>query len=103
MAADIRTAGAKVRPDTGRWQAEVEECVRARRFDAVVESALADADEFRRASAAYRRSGHRIEIAVVATVEAWSQLGTLDRLLDGAVSGDSPYGLRRSRLTSAEK
>ncbi len=88
LAADIRTAGAKVRPDTGHWQTEVEECVRARRLDAVVESALAHADELRTASAAYRRSRHRIEIVAVATAEAWSQLGTLDRLLDGAVSGD---------------
>ncbi|MGW9423315.1 zeta toxin family protein [Streptomyces koyangensis] len=87
LAADIRTAGAKVRPDTGRWQAEVEECVRAQRLDAVVESALADVDEFRTVSASYRRSRHRIEIVVVATAEAWSQLGTLDRLLDGAVNG----------------
>jgi hypothetical protein len=88
LAADIRTAGAAVRPDTSRWQAEVEEHVRARRFDAVVESALADADGFRTSSTAYRRSRHRIEIVVVATAEAWSQLGTLDRLLDGAAGGE---------------
>ncbi|WP_343242512.1 MULTISPECIES: zeta toxin family protein [unclassified Streptomyces] len=90
LAADIRTAGAAVRPDTSRWQAEVEEHVRARRLDAVVESALADADEFRTSSKAYRRSRHRIEIVVVATAEAWSQLGTLDRLLDGAAGGEGP-------------
>ncbi|MFD9047836.1 zeta toxin family protein [Streptomyces zaomyceticus] len=88
LAADIRTAGAKVRPDTSRWQAEVEEYVRAQRFDAVVESALADADEFRTSAVAYRRSGHRIEIAVVATANAWNQLGILDRFLNGAVGGD---------------
>ncbi|WP_327278658.1 zeta toxin family protein (plasmid) [Streptomyces sp. NBC_01224] len=46
----VRTAGAKVRPDTSRWQAEVEEHIRARRFDAVVESALADPDETRASS-----------------------------------------------------
>ncbi|WP_185908620.1 zeta toxin family protein, partial [Streptomyces sp. WAC02707] len=69
LAADIRTAGAGIRPDTGYWQAGVEEHVRACRFDAVVESALADADEFRVSSAAYRHSGHRIEILVVATAE----------------------------------
>ncbi|MGW9453994.1 zeta toxin family protein [Streptomyces sp. NPDC055632] len=92
LAADIRTAGVRVRPDTSRWQAGVEEYVRARRFDAVVESALADAGDFRASSAAYRRSGHRIEIVVVATAEAWAQLGTLDRLLDGAaVGGDARY------------
>ncbi|WP_329169386.1 zeta toxin family protein (plasmid) [Streptomyces sp. NBC_01267] len=88
LAADIRTAGVRVRADTSRWQAQVEERVRACRFDAVVESALADAAEFRVSSAAYRRSGHRIEIVVVATAEAWSQLGTLDRLLTGVASGD---------------
>ncbi|MFG2220491.1 zeta toxin family protein [Streptomyces sp. NPDC048685] len=88
LAADVRTAGIKVRPDTSLWQAQVEERVRAGRFDAVVESALADASEFRASSVAYRRSGHRIEIVVVATGEAWSQLGILDRLLTGAASGE---------------
>lgn len=88
LAADIRTAGIKVRPDASHWQAQVEQRVRACRFDAVVESALADPAEFRTLSAAYRRSGHRIEIVVVATAEAWSQLGVLDRLLTGAASGE---------------
>ncbi|MEU0526008.1 hypothetical protein [Streptomyces niveus] len=37
MAADVRTAGAAVRPDTRRWQTYV----RANGFDVVVESALA--------------------------------------------------------------
>ncbi|MFI0990588.1 zeta toxin family protein [Streptomyces exfoliatus] len=81
LAADVRTAGAKVRPDTTGWQAAVEDHVRDRRFDAVVESALADAHEFRVSSVAYRRSGHRIEIVALATAEAWSQLGILDRFL----------------------
>ncbi|WP_435609707.1 zeta toxin family protein [Streptomyces sp. C10-9-1] len=90
LADDVRTAGVRVRPDTRRWQSAVEERVRVRRFDAVVESALADADEFRTSSKAYRRSSHRIEIVVVATAEAWSQLGVLDRLLDGASSGEGP-------------
>ncbi|MFE5516033.1 zeta toxin family protein [Streptomyces sp. NPDC056529] len=87
LAADIRTAGTSVRPDTSRWQVSVEEYVRACRFDAVVESALADAGEFRVSAAAYRRSGHRIELVVVATAEAWARLGTLDRFLDGAADG----------------
>ncbi|MFJ1847045.1 zeta toxin family protein [Streptomyces sp. NPDC088146] len=85
LAADVRTAGAKVRPDTSRWQAEVEEHIRACRFDAVVESALADPDETRASSAAYRRSGHRIEVVALATPEALSQLGILDRFLTEAV------------------
>ncbi|MFD5064506.1 zeta toxin family protein [Streptomyces sp. NPDC058394] len=80
---DVRTAGARVRPDTSRWQAAVEEHVRAHGFDAVVESALADEDEFRAVSAAYRRCGHRIEVVAVATAEALAQLGVLDRYLAG--------------------
>nr|WTA00844.1 zeta toxin family protein [Streptomyces sp. NBC_00857] len=32
LAADVRTAGAAVRPDTSRWQSTIEEHVRARRF-----------------------------------------------------------------------
>ncbi|MFC9249517.1 zeta toxin family protein [Streptomyces sp. NPDC057136] len=75
--ADVRTAGAAVRPDTSRWQAAVEEHVRAHGFDAVVESALADEEEFRAVSAAYRRSGHRIEVVAVATAQALAQLGVL--------------------------
>ncbi len=81
LADDVRTAGVKVRPDTRRWQAAVEEHVRAHGFDAVVESALADAEEFRTSSAAYRQARHRIEVVAVATAEALSQLGILDRFL----------------------
>ncbi|MCZ0983739.1 zeta toxin family protein [Streptomyces diastatochromogenes] len=81
LAADVRTAGAAVRPDTSSWQTAVERDVRDRRLDAVVESALADAHEFRASSMAYRRSSHRIEIVALATAEAWSQLGILDRFL----------------------
>ncbi|MFB7825316.1 zeta toxin family protein [Streptomyces hydrogenans] len=81
LATDVRTAGAAVRPDTTAWQAAVEEHVRRSRFDAVVESALADLDDFRSSSAAYRQSGHRIEIVALATAEAWSQLGILHRFL----------------------
>ncbi|MDX3342556.1 zeta toxin family protein [Streptomyces baarnensis] len=43
---------------------------------------------FRASSAAYRRSGHRIEIVVVATAEAVSQLGTLDCLLPLPAGGE---------------
>ncbi|MFF5491545.1 zeta toxin family protein [Streptomyces virginiae] len=83
LEADVRTAGVKVRPDTISWQAEVEEYVRTHGFDAVVESALASEDEFRALSAAYRSSGHRIEVVAVATAEALAQLGVLDRFLTG--------------------
>ncbi|WP_328743643.1 zeta toxin family protein (plasmid) [Streptomyces caniferus] len=81
LAADVRTAGVKVRPDTRRWQAAVEDHVRAIGFDAVVESALADADELRASAAAYRRAGCRVEVVAVAAAEAWSQLGISDRFL----------------------
>ncbi|MFF7780453.1 zeta toxin family protein [Streptomyces tanashiensis] len=83
LKADVRTAGVRVRPDTIRWQAEVEEYVRRHRFDAVVESALASEDEFRALSAAYRSSRHRIEVVAVATARALAQLGVLDRFLTG--------------------
>ncbi|MGW2331690.1 zeta toxin family protein [Streptomyces sp. NPDC001700] len=91
LAADVRSAGAKVRPETRRWQAAVEDHVRACGFDAVVESALADADDFRTSAAAYRRSRHRIEVVALATSEAWSQLGILDRFLSEAVDGEGRY------------
>jgi hypothetical protein len=85
---DVRTAGAGVRPDTRRWQAAVEEYVRAHRLDAVVETALADPGEARRQARAYREAGHRIEVVAVACALAWSQLGVLERYLgDGQGAG----------------
>ncbi|MEW2577677.1 zeta toxin family protein [Streptomyces syringium] len=87
LAEDVRTAGVKIRPDTIRWQAAVEDHVRARGFDAVAESALADAEEFRQSAAAYRQAGHRIEVVALATAEALSQLGTLERFLSETVVG----------------
>ncbi|MGO4417228.1 zeta toxin family protein [Streptomyces sp. MCAF7] len=81
LAADVRTAGVKVRADTRSWQAAMEDYVRAQRFDAVVESALADPDGFRTSAAAYRQAGSRLEVVAVATQEALSQLGLLDRFL----------------------
>ncbi|MFD7094077.1 zeta toxin family protein [Streptomyces xanthophaeus] len=91
LAADVRTAGAKVRPDTARWQAAIEDHVRTHAFDAVVESALASPEELRNSAAAYRRSGHRIEIVAIATAEAMSQLGVLDRFLSEALQGGGRY------------
>ncbi|MFK0114133.1 zeta toxin family protein [Streptomyces sp. NPDC091217] len=41
LAEDVRTAGVRVRPETYRWQAGVEEQVRAGRHDTVVEVPLA--------------------------------------------------------------
>ncbi|MER7692852.1 zeta toxin family protein [Streptomyces sp. NPDC097610] len=91
LAADVRTAGALVRPDTARWQAAVEAHVRAMGFDAVVESALADPDDFRAFSLAYRAAGHRIEVVALATAEALSQLGIVDRFLTEAANGGGRY------------
>ncbi|MDX3129604.1 zeta toxin family protein [Streptomyces europaeiscabiei] len=91
LAADVRTAGALVRPDTARWQAAVEAHVREMRFDAVVESALADPDDFRASSRAYRAAGHRIEVVVLAISEALSQLGIVDRFLAETADGGGRY------------
>ncbi|WP_069772225.1 zeta toxin family protein [Streptomyces sp. LUP30] len=91
LEADVRTAGALVRPDTARWQAAVEAHVREMGFDAVVESALADPDDFRASSRAYRAAGHRIEVVVLAISEALSQLGIVDRFLTEAADGGGRY------------
>ncbi|MDX3523745.1 zeta toxin family protein [Streptomyces scabiei] len=91
LAADVRTAGAVVRPDTARWQAAAEAHVREMGFDAVVESALADPDGFRTSSAAYRAAGHRIEVVALATAEALSQLGIADRFLTEDAAGGGRY------------
>ncbi|MFF4227463.1 zeta toxin family protein [Streptomyces abikoensis] len=91
LADDVRTAGVKIRPDTIRWQAAVEDHVRARAFDAVVESALADAGEVRQSAAAYRQAGHRIEVVALATSEALSQLGTLERFLSQTAGDGGRY------------
>ncbi|MEU6672242.1 zeta toxin family protein [Streptomyces sp. NPDC046727] len=91
LADDVRTAGVKVRPDTRRRQAALEDHVLAHGLDAVVESALADPEEFRTSATAYRRTRHRIEVVAVATAEALSQLGVLDRFLSEALSGGGRY------------
>lgn len=74
---DDRTAGVRVRPNVLRWQAQVEEYVRSRRMDAVVETPVADPDQ----AHAYRRSGYRVEVLVIAEAEALTELSTLDRYL----------------------
>ncbi|MFZ3573737.1 zeta toxin family protein [Streptomyces sp. BH097] len=84
LAADVRTAGSRVRPDTQAWQRAVEEAARQGRFDVVVESALADPDEFREQATALRAAGYRIEVVALAIPEAVSQLGVLDRYLRAA-------------------
>ncbi|ESP95694.1 putative DNA-binding protein (plasmid) [Streptomyces sp. GBA 94-10 4N24] len=56
-------------------------------LNAIVESALADPDDFRALSEAYRRSRHRIEVVALATPEVLSQLGTIDRFLTEASVG----------------
>ncbi|MEV7684049.1 zeta toxin family protein [Streptomyces sp. NPDC088341] len=91
LADDVRTAGINVRPDVRSWQAAVEKYVRDHRLDAVVETALADAEEFRATAAASRRAGFRVEVAALATPEALSQLGILDRFLTDAAAGGGRY------------
>ncbi|WP_414170890.1 zeta toxin family protein (plasmid) [Streptoverticillium reticulum] len=91
LAEDVRTAGVRVRPDTRRWQQEVEAHARAHRFDVVVETALADPQEFRTAAAAYRQAGSRIEVVALAVPEAVSQLGILDRYLRHAEAGTARF------------
>ncbi|MFI6587448.1 zeta toxin family protein [Embleya sp. NPDC050493] len=87
LARDVRTGGVAVRADTRRWQAGLEAHVRARGLDAVVETSLADVDAFRADAAAYRWAGYRVEVLALATPEALSQLGILDRYVTGAVDG----------------
>ncbi|WP_051857080.1 zeta toxin family protein [Streptomyces sp. NRRL S-1868] len=81
LAEDVRTAGVKVRPETYRWQAEVEAHARACRYDVVAEEALADPAAWRSSAAAYRQAGYRVEFVALAVPEAVSQLGVLDRYL----------------------
>ena len=88
---DVRTAGVRVRADTYRWQAEVESRVRAGRYDALAEAALADLREFLAEVAAYRRSGYGIEIVALAVHEALSQLGILERYVRLAQEGRARY------------
>ncbi|WP_346177233.1 zeta toxin family protein [Streptomyces cuspidosporus] len=103
LAADVRTAGVKVRPDTRRWQAAVEEYGRTRGFDAVVETALADPEEFCATSCAYRRARFRIEILALATPEAVSQLGLLTRFLTEALAGGGRYVSWENHDTCAKR
>lgn len=87
LQSDERTAGVKVRPDVLRWQAEVEEYVRRMRFDAVLETPLADPQEARATAMAFRAAGFRVELVVLAAAEAVLQLSVLDRFVaseDGA-------------------
>ncbi|MEU5836416.1 zeta toxin family protein [Streptomyces diacarni] len=85
LAEDVRTAGVRVRPETAGWQEGVEEHVRRCRFDAVVETALADPAQFRTAAAAYRAAGFRREVVALAVAEAVSQSALLDRFLGEAL------------------
>ncbi|MFJ8444026.1 zeta toxin family protein [Kitasatospora griseola] len=78
---DVRAAGAGVRADVRRWQAQVERYARDLGLDVLVETALADADEARAQAAAYRAAGYRVEVVAVAVPLAVSQLGVLARYL----------------------
>ncbi|MER5781312.1 zeta toxin family protein [Streptomyces mobaraensis] len=88
---DVRTAGVRVRPETYRWQAEVESRARAGRYDVVAEEALADSASWLATLTAYREAGYRIEVVALAVPEAVSQLGVLDRYLRLAEEGRARY------------
>lgn len=81
LAIDDRSAGVRTRPDTRRWQAEVEDHTRDHRLNAVIETALADPEEVRTTIGAYRHAGHRVELVVLAVPEALSGLAVLQRYL----------------------
>jgi energy-coupling factor transporter ATP-binding protein EcfA2 len=81
LRSDDRTAGVRVRPDVLQWQAEVEEYVRRRRLDAVLETPLADPEMARTTALAFRAAGFRVEVVVLAASEAVTQLSVLDRYL----------------------
>ncbi|WP_372412097.1 zeta toxin family protein [Streptomyces luteireticuli] len=88
---DVRTAGVRVRPETYRWQAEVEARARAGRYDMVAEEALADPASWLATVAVYREAGYRVEVVALAVPEAVSQLGVLDRYLRLAEEGRARY------------
>ncbi|SMF51021.1 zeta toxin family protein [Streptomyces sp. Amel2xC10] len=81
LAIDDLSAGVRTRPATRRWQAAVEDHTRRHRLNAVIETALADPEEARTTIGAYRRAGHRVELAVLAIPEALSSLAVLNRYL----------------------
>ncbi|GGN64178.1 ATP/GTP-binding protein [Streptomyces kronopolitis] len=91
VAEDVRTAGVRVRPETYRWQSDVEARIREGRYDAVVEAPLAHPSEFLAGVAAYRQAGYRVEIVALAVPEAVSQLGILDRYLRLAEEGRARF------------
>jgi predicted ABC-type ATPase len=91
LAEDVRTAGVRVRTDTYRWAARVEERLRKLRLDAVVEAPLGRPEQFLAEVAAYRQAGYRVELVALAVPQALSQLGVLDRYLRLAAAGQPRY------------
>ncbi|MER7050107.1 zeta toxin family protein [Streptomyces jumonjinensis] len=91
LAEDVRTAGVRVREETYRWRAEVEERARAGRFDVVAEEALPDPAGWEAALSGWRRAGYRVEVVALAVPAAVSQLGVLDRYLRLAEEGRARY------------
>ncbi|MFE4540264.1 zeta toxin family protein [Streptomyces scopuliridis] len=81
MQSDDRTAGVRVRPDVLRWQAAVEAYVRHKRFDVVLETAVADPEEVCATARSYRAAGYRVELVALATAEAVAQLSAMNRYL----------------------
>jgi hypothetical protein len=76
---DDATAGAYTRLDSREWHAKAEEYARRQRFDVVVESALADPDEFAEVAGRFREAGYGVRVAALAVPAAQSRLGIMQR------------------------
>jgi UDP-N-acetylglucosamine kinase len=95
LAEDDRTAGAYTRLDTRQWHAEAEAYVRDRCCHALVETSLADPDEFATTADRFRASGYRVEVAALAVPAALSRLGIACRYMRQAdVDGHGRYVAR---------
>ncbi|MFK4086193.1 zeta toxin family protein [Kribbella sp. NPDC020789] len=82
MDEDERTAGAFTRLDTRSWHEAAEDWARARGCHTIVETALADPEEFRRVATRFQAAGFRAEVNVLAVPEALSRLGIVARYLE---------------------
>jgi hypothetical protein len=79
LGADETTAGAYTRLDSRAWHEKAEQYALNHRADAVVETALADPNEFAETARRFRQAGYRVEVVMMSVPEAWSRLGILDR------------------------
>ncbi|TDO68139.1 zeta toxin [Kribbella sp. VKM Ac-2571] len=68
-----------VAADGRRWLALAEELVIRERYDAIVETELADPDAFAESAQRFKAAGYQVEVALLAVPEARSRLGILER------------------------